>query len=399
MLASGFRTPCFSRLSVEDGLSQNTVFTICQDSCGMMWFGTMDGLSRYDGYEFRVWRNSAGDTTSLSSDIVKQLYAGADGRVWAGTGKGLSLYRPESGSFRNWNVGEVSGIAPADDGKLYVAAGGRFRIFDFAKDEWRDGGLGGGVVPSVLCRDGDCLWIGSRDAGLFRMDISGGDIRRVPEFTSRALVTAVLRSGRNLWVATEGDGLWRLEIDGKSCVRAERTGQKEGLPSNFVRSLSEDGEGRLWAGTYGGLCIFDGKTLLTVRGDAFREDALSQNSVRSICRDSQGGMWLGTYYGGVNWWHPLKNRFETLRREPSARSLNDNVVNCISEDSSGRLWIGTNTGGVNCWNPASGTFRYWSVKTAPGGAISLKQTMLRRCGRTMPDAGSMSVRTPAGFRG
>ena len=364
---SAFRAPYFSRLSVEDGLSQNTVFTVCQDSTGMMWFGTMDGLSRYDGYDFRVWRNAAGDGESLQSDIVKLLFVDSEGRVWAGTDKGLSLYRSESDSFLNWDVGEVGGLASADGGELYVTAGGQFRIFNPEKDEWRDGGLGGGVCPGVLCRDGDCLWIGSSDGGLYRMDVVGGEVRKIPEISSRAMVTAIFRSGKNLWVATEGDGLWKIEIDGKNCAGAEQIRQKDGLPSNFVRSVSTDGEGRLWVGTYGGLGILDGETFLCVTGDASQEGALSQNSVRSICRDSQGGMWLGTYYGGVNWWHPLKNRFSTLRREASARSLNDNVVNCMAEDTRGRLWIGTNTGGVNCWDSSAGTFRHWSVKSGSGG--------------------------------
>ncbi len=363
---SGFRTPYFSRLSVEDGLSQNTVFAVCQDSTGMMWFGTMDGLSRYDGYEFRVWRNVAGDAASLQSDIVKYLFVDAEGHVWIGTDKGLSLYQPESDSFLNWNVGEVSGIAPAEAGELYVAAGGQFKIFNQVKGEWRDGGLGGGVSPTVMCLDADCLWIGCREGGLYRMDTPDGDVRKIPELSSRATVSAIFRNGTDLWVATEGDGLWNLEMAGKTCIGAKHISKKDGLPSNFVRSISADGDGRLWVGTYGGLCILDGEVFRTLNGDASQEGALSQNSVRSICRDSQGGMWLGTYYGGVNWYHPLKNRFSTLRREPSAHTLNDNVVNCISEDASGRLWIGTNTGGVNCWNPSAGTFRYWSVKSGRG---------------------------------
>ncbi len=363
LVFSGFRAPYFSHLSVEDGLSQNTVFTICQDSTGMMWFGTMDGLSRYDGYEFSVWRNTAGDAASLLSDIVKHLFVDPNGRIWIGTDKGLSLYQPESDSFLNWNVGEVSGLAYADGGELYVAAGGQLRIFNLEKGEWLDGGLGGGVSPSVLWRDADCLWIGSREGGLYRMDTAGGEVRKIPELSSRSMVSAVLRNGKNLWVATEGDGLWKIEIDGKTCIGAKQISKNDGLPSNFVRSVSTDGDGRLWVGTYGGLCILDGEVFQTINGDDSQEGALSQNSVRSICRDNQGGMWLGTYYGGVNWYHPLKNRFSTLRRESSTRTLNDNVVNCISEDASGKLWIGTNTGGVNCWNPSAGTFRYWSVKS------------------------------------
>ena len=366
--AAAFRTPYFSHLSVDDGLSQSTVFSICQDSSGFMWFGTMDGLSRYDGYEFRVWRNSPSDTTSLSSDIVNCVFADMSGRVWAGTSDGLSLYDAASDSFRNYHIGEVTGLASADNGEMYVSAGGRLMVFNPATGGIRSGGLGGGVCPTALRRDGDVLWIATLESGLFRLDIDGGEIRLVPEFTSRKRIISVFSYGETIWIATEGDGLWCLSFEGRTCAGAERFSRKDGLPSDFVRSLAADDSGRLWAGTYGGLCILEDGAFNPVFSDNFREGALSQNSVRSICRDNQGGMWLGTYYGGVNYWHPLRNHFHALRRQPYPNSLNDNVVNCMAEDSRGRVWIGTNTGGVNCWDSSRGTFRHYPMRSSGANA-------------------------------
>lgn len=367
-LTTAFRTPYFSHLSVDDGLSQSTVFSICQDSDGFMWFGTMDGLSRYDGYEFRVWRNTPSDSTSLSSDIVRNVFADDRGRVWAGTVAGLSLYDGISDSFRSWSVGEVAGIASADAGELYVSAGGRLSVFNPETGQWRSGGLGGGVTSTVLCRDGSALWVATPENGLFRLDTIDGEVRKVPEFTSGKPINSIFAYGDTIWIATEGDGLWCLELNGKACTSAEKFTQRDGLPSNFVRSLSADDSGRLWVGTYGGLCILEDGDFNPVLSDSFREGALSQNSVRSICRDSQGGMWLGTYFGGLNYWHPLRNHFSSLRCSPSPNSLNDNVVNCMTEDSRGRVWIGTNTGGVNCWDSIRGTFRFWPMKSGDGSS-------------------------------
>lgn len=358
---SAFRTPYFSKLSVEDGLSQSTVFSVCQDSLGMMWFGTMDGLSRYDGYDFKLWRRTPGDSTSISSDIVRHVFVDGRGRLWAGTSEGLSLYRRATDSFNNWYVGDVSSIAPADDGQLFVVAGGKLSLFNPETGLWSDCGLGGGVVPQTLCRDGAVLWISSTDGALFRCDPSSGEIRKVPELQSSAKINAIFPYGECLWVSTEGAGLWRLEMSGRNCIGATNFTQKDGLPSNFVRSLQVDESGCLWIGTYGGLCILEDGVFNNVYSDAFKEGSLSQNSVRSICRDNQGGMWLGTYYGGVNYYHPLRNHFRSIRRMSSGNSLNDNVVNCITEDASGRLWIGTNTGGVNCWDTERGTFRTWAI--------------------------------------
>ena len=258
-------------------------------------------------------------------------------------------------------MGDVSSIAPADDGQLFVVAGGKLSLFNPETGLWSDCGLGGGVVPQTLCRDGAMLWISSTDGALFRCDPSSGEIRKVPELQSSAKINAIFPYGECLWVSTEGAGLWRLEMSGRNCIGATNFTQKDGLPSNFVRSLQVDEGGCLWIGTYGGLCILEDGVFNNVYSDAFKEGSLSQNSVRSICRDNQGGMWLGTYYGGVNYYHPLRNHFRSIRRMSSGNSLNDNVVNCITEDASGRLWIGTNTGGVNCWDTERGTFRTWAI--------------------------------------
>ena len=367
-LTTAFRMPYFSHLSVEDGLSQSTVFSICQDSTGFMWFGTMDGLSRYDGYDFLVWRHSPSDSTSISSDIVRHVFSDSDGRIWLGTPGGLSLYDAASDSFRNWAVGEVGGIAAADGGDLYIAADGKLLIFNPETGTWRSGGLGGGVFTTTLCRDGNSLWIATDEAGLFRLDTVDGEIRKVPEFTSVKPINSIFPYGETLWIATEGDGLWRLELNGKYCVAADRFSPRDGLPSSFVRSLAADDSGRLWVGTYGGLSILEDGSFTPVLSDSFREGALSQNSVRSICRDSQGGMWLGTYFGGLNYWHPLRNHFSTLHRQQYLNSLNDNVVSCMAEDADGRVWIGTNTGGVNLWDSSKGTFRYWPMKSGDGNS-------------------------------
>ncbi len=360
---SGFRTPWFDRFSVKDGLSQNTVFAISQDSLGRMWFGTMDGLSRYDGYDFKVWRNSANDSTSLSSNIIRHLFTDSAGRVWIGTGQGLSLYNPADDSFRNWNGGEVEGIAQADDGGLYVSIGGHLSVFNPADETWEDGGTDLGVPAGALYREGNRLWIAGRNGVISVLDTGCGKVSTVVELPLNCGVSAILPGPGALWVATDGNGLWKIDTEGQKCTGTSCYRQSDGLPSGYVRSLAFDSDSRLWIGTYGGLCIFDGDRFHTIRGGDETEGTLSQDSIRSICRDNQGGMWLGTYYKGINYWHPLRNHFKSLRHQAHSNSLNDNVVNCFAEDARGNVWIGTNTGGVNRWNPSSGEFRYWSIAT------------------------------------
>lgn len=365
---TGFRSPYFTQITAEDGLSQNTVFSICQDRDGLMWMGTMDGLSRYDGYDFRIWRSSAADSTSLCSDIVHHVFTDGSGRLWAGTSEGLSLYDSCSDSFRSWRTGAVTGLASAEDGAVYVASREGLEVFDARKGRVRSIHLGAGVLPQAIARDSGSLWIASGGSGLLRMELPDGSIRKVPEFGAKCSVSAIYPYGEAVWVATEGEGLWCLEFDGRTCTKTEVFTRKDGLPSDYVRSIETDEYGRLWVGTYGGLCILEDGVFNPVMADPFREGALSQNSVRSICRDNQGGMWLGTYFGGVNYYHPLKNHFRAIRRTPGGKTLNDNVVNCMVEDGKGRIWIGTNTGGVNCWDTSSASFRHWSMRTGNGAS-------------------------------
>lgn len=111
---------------------------------------------------------------------------------------------------------------------------------------------------------------------------------------------------------------------------------------------------------------------MSVRNSAIQEESLSQNSVRSIFMDSQGGMWLGTYWGGLNYYHPLCNRFQHIKHVPFANSISDNVVSCIVEDNAKNLWIGTNGGGLNFYDSASKTYKYYLQNSDLSKEVSFK---------------------------
>ena len=356
----------FSHISTDDGLSQTTVFSCAQDSLGRMWFGTSDGLNCYNGYDFNIYRNNPSDSTSIAGNIIRKVYVDSQGRLWAGTAKGLSLYDTEKDSFRSLLTSDkaVTGIVEVSETKMMVVCAGEIKFFDTALWDFIDSETFHhvNVEATILHRDKDKVWIGTVSSGVLSWDIKENKTKKVAGLDNVRQVQCINYHKDTLWVATEGDGLWYAVPDkGTSGCFRHRNNDSGSISSNYVRTISSDTDGNLWVGTYNGLSIrYNGK-FYNIECNPFTDGSLSQNSVRCIVRDRQGGMWLGTYFGGINYWHPLMNRFHSIRRKASGSSLNDNIVSCMAEDTDGTIWIGTNSGGVNHYNPEKGTFKVYSM--------------------------------------
>lgn len=362
----------FTHFFVNDGLSQGTVVSSCQDSLGHMWFATLDGLNRYDGYRFKVYRHNSQDTTSILDNIIRKVHVDKNGDLWVGTEKGFAMFDRKMDRFRNVYTGEmaVSGFADvSDDGTMLVAAGGSLRFFDRNRWTWNDNGApyqSKNFGATILYRHGERIWIGTSSEGVFCYSTESGELKRISSLNvTRSIQCIIAEDSERIWIATEGEGLYLYNHRTGKCRHYQHSGKEgEGINSNYVRTLNKDLYGRLWVGTVNGLNILEDDRFIQISSDPFTQGSLSQPSVRCISRDYQGGMWLGTWFGGINYWHPLKNRFTNIQRQPNSESLNDNVISCITEDSDHSLWIGTNSGGVNHYDTGKGTFSYYSMRTS-----------------------------------
>ena len=368
-LESNIQNIVFSNISQNEGLSQGIVVSCCQDSLGHMWFATHDGLNRYDGYRFTIYRNEPDDSTSIVDNMICKVYTDSKGALWVGTEKGLSYYDRAKDRFRNYRTGNkpVTGIVDMEDGKYLIAAGGSLKVFDSASEEWIESTpvhQKESFGATIIYKHGNDIYVGTRLDGLFRFTPATNELTKISAFRSRRSIQCMSMDSENrLWVATEGDGLTKIDLsDGSSTVFKHIPSDKYSLSSNFVRTISPDSEGRMWIGTFNGLSIYENGRFINIHSDPFIQGSLAQSSVRCITRDTQGGMWLGTWLGGIDYWHPLKNRFVNIRRERGVNSLNDNIISCITEDSDGSLWIGTKSGGVNHYDSKTGKFRYYSLE-------------------------------------
>ena len=333
----------FTGLTVEDGLSQSGVNAILQDRDGFLWFGTEDGLDRYDGYEFRTFQNDRKDPESLSHNWVLSLLEDAEGDLWVGTSGGLNRFDRASSTFTR-----------------------------FVHDPENPESLSHDVVRALYRDSKGELWIGT-GSGLNRY--RGGDVfehfahnpSNPASLSDNSVFVIQEDEAGFLWVGT-ASGLNRFDRDSRT-FRHYRHSQEDpsGLPGSSVDALHVDRDGALWVGTEGGLARHDPQsdTFDVYRHDPENDESLSHDNVRTILEDSTGTLWIGTE-GGLNEWVPAHDAFHRYQHDAaSAGTLSDDHVISLHEDQGGVLWLGTKVGGLNKINVRTGSFAHRKVE--PGG--------------------------------
>ncbi|MGO4291827.1 two-component regulator propeller domain-containing protein [Chitinophaga sp. RAB17] len=372
----------FRNISVNKGLSQGTVFAVMQDTLGFMWMATQDGLNRYDGQRFTVYKPVKNNPHSLQSYYIKRIFIDKNGELWIGGNQGVSSYHYEDDSFSNYRMprksGEwfVSAITSDQNNRLWAASSaGDLYCFDTLAREFRLVPLNNALVGfkniNQLTAIGQGLLL-STDAGLFKMDLQTHQLNRCDLGIAKPSVNDVFIDDSTWWIATEGSGLIRLNPSTGKAAQFLHQPDNSGLADNDVRSINKDAHGNIWVGTFRGLSILDRNTghIENYFHQATIPYTISQNSVRYIYRDKQHGMWLGTYYGGVNYYHESDILFSLLNQNTGPVSLSDQVINVIRQDNRGNFWIGTNDKGLNYWNPANNTIHYYTHTENAGNILS-----------------------------
>lgn len=361
----------FSKHSVDDGLSQSTVTAIVQDRLGNIWLGTQDGLNRYDGYGFEVFHADPGRDGSLGDNSISALLLGSDGRLWIGTSSGLSCYDFREQRFFNRtirNISRVTDILEVED-RLMLATDSGILFIDPDRPDAPGDNLLAGINVRTLCPapGGEEILVGS-SSGLYGYEIARQHVRPVlPEMNACDVSSIVRATEGGYWISTHGSGLYRVDDALKQTAHYTQRTSPE-LASDYIRVLKCDSQRQLWVGTYNGLSILDERSgAISRHVHTSDPDSISHNSVWSIFIDDQQGVWLGTYYGGVNYYHPLADRFGILKlRNPAApdRRPVDGTVSCIVDDPrTGVLWIGTNDDGIFRYDTASGRLDCYNEHT------------------------------------
>ncbi len=376
----------FERIGLEQGLSQSTVYAMVQDHQGFIWVGTQDGLNRYDGYEFKVFRHDSDDPTSLANNDVTALLLNDDHSLWVGTHFGLCLMDLETATFdcQQYQMGQSQSLAPnritslAKDaeGKLWVGTyGGGIKVIDrqanhvehMRFDSSNPGSISDDKVDSLFLDSHGTMWVGTFEGGLNRFEGAEVGFTRFDKRDgsdkglSHNKITDIFEDSHNsLWVATDGGGINRLDIEDETLTftNFEASGG-DSLGDNRVWKLFEDSHNSLWVAHESGVDKFNVETGRFVHYSHQSSDvtSLSNNAVHSILEDNRGLLWFGTYGGGINKYNPLTTQFNHYKHQPwNHNSLSNNMVLSIFAANDGRIWVGTDGGGVNIFDPKKEVF-------------------------------------------
>jgi len=361
----------FRTISVEQGLSQSTVYTIVQDRLGFIWIGTQDGLNRYDGDVFTIYRPIKNDRTSIKSSYIRSLFVDKKGVLWVGGDKGISTYDYRNETFKNYNLevkpGEwfITSIIQNNKGEIWIStSAGELYRYDEGNDNFK---LYTIHTPPFninniwhLAYTENGLLLGT-DTGLFQLDIYTKKLSSL-RIDTKTKINHILNDKQFVWIGTEGSGLFKYDLTDKSIIHYKHTlGNSSSLADNDVRGIEKDELGNIWVGTFKGLSILNKgeKNFQNYYHQSTIPYTISQNSVRYIYRDKQNGVWLGTFYGGVSYYHKDDIKFNFLNQNTGNLSLNDQVVNIIKEDQEKNIWIGTNDKGLNYWDRKQGVINYY----------------------------------------
>lgn len=368
----------FLNLSSKEGLSSNVVNVILKDHMGYMWFGTDDGLNKFDGQHFTIYRHKAGDRSSIASSDILDLHEDQVGNLWIGTRSGLVRYDREKDAFQHFKETEtmpITSICSDTDQRIWVANYEGLFVLDVKTGQFSSLALKSKEDQQVvkqavlqLYRDKKMqIWLGTR-TGLYQYNSEEQVLNHFahsaenPSSLSGNYISAITEDKQgNIWVGTTG-GLSMLMPNGKEFINYHhRDTDRSSLSSDIVYTIATDTEGKLWIGTEEGLDILEpvkGR-ISRVERNARNQYSLVGKSVKSVFIDNEGVFWIATFRGGINKYD--KNlAFFNLRQSNAfdPAGLSASVVTSFVEGENGRVYVGTDGGGLHLFDPVTSAFRH-----------------------------------------
>ncbi len=385
----------FDHLTIDQGLSHSKVNCIYQDSRGFLWFGTNEGLNRYDGYDFTVFQKEPNQDEGLSANLIRCIIEDRNGLMWIGTeAGGVNIYDRKKNAFHHFKSDSASDLRISDNdvnwivednhGYIWLGTGRGIDRIDLTALEVKNYLLHPETkqpelneVSVMYIEDSGKFWIGTFSSGLILFNPENDKFanfqhdRNDPSTVSDNDIRSIYKDmNGNLWIGTYSGGL--NLFNRKTGGFTQYYFDKDIPETRSIKAILDFGDGTLWVGTRSGLYLFDPKSGTFERYvyDPNNAYSISQNNIMAIFRDRRGDIWIGTW-GGVNYRSTIKSKFLHLRADAkNPKHLNHSVVYAILEDRHRNLWFGTEEGGVNFLNRKTGTFRYYKYDPENPSSLS-----------------------------
>lgn len=383
--------PAFDQLTDEDGLSNGFVTSMYQDEKGFMWFGTANGLNRFDGYQVKSWTSDAHDTNSLSHSVIWTIFGTADGTIWIGTDKGLNRFDPKTESFTRY-FGDpadehslsndlIMAINEDQNDNLWVGTGNGLCILQkgshkFIRFLYSSTQPVEKSVRSIVRDEDNLMWFGSMDtlycanpATLQFQKFPLPDSVKTMDPTDSYIKAIFLEDPFNLWFSIGNNGICQFDKKKRLLIRHYKNDPKKAysLGHNRISSFHKNDNGNLWIGTYGGglnALSPDREHFYQFQVDPFNPVQYKFEVVRHIQKDKAGNVWLGTFYGGAK--VDLKNKKPFIHYGPipgKANSIGDGQIGQMTESTGGGIWVPVDGWGLALFDPQKETFSPIPIQT------------------------------------
>lgn len=380
-------------ISTTDGLSQSSVIAIHQDKFGQMWFGTRDGLNKYDGSRFTIFRNDVTDKSSISNNDILAIEEDNSGKIWVGTYNGLNCYDPVTNKFTRylhtkanhtisnnavWSMKEIGSEMWFGTSKgltIYNKKTGNFTSVFHSDNDVST--LPSNNILSILKTKKGEIWIGTTKGLCQLTSRKGGkySFKNYPFNTTDLLnVQSVIEDkNENLWIGTKNKGLLKFDQKQKAFV-SFLDAEKYREINTDIRSLIIDKQGSLWIGAYDGIYILGLDNKLQKINNSNNNNGIDK--VKSVFMDKKGSIWIGCYYKGVNLWDVSNVNFSNYNQNSKKIPMSFDVVSSIIADKNQNIYFGTEGGGITIFNTAAETVSYINSKTGQTNKNDIKSMCL-----------------------
>lgn len=375
----------FRHYGVENGMSSNTVFKIHQDRDGLLWFGTIDGLTRFDGMILKTWRNNPSDTLSLGNNSIYAIEEDGDGTLYIGTENGLYAFEKNEECFRKiLDAGSLPGMDKLRFGnmlvrsldidnkeRLWIATLGQglFRyeirtgkLIRMSREPDNKSGIDSDYITSVLCDESGRIWCVNASSYLYLYDENNGSFSKINIYDDRAKIEGNAAFclcedyQGNIWIGGWGNGLFRYDKKKGSFSNHKLTADNgTKLYTGRIHTVTEVEPGIISYGCDNGIVNFNTRSgeCENIRYEPNSNRSVTDNFIYDIVKDQEGGIWVATYFGGVNYTNKSSSLFNFSMTDKTGRT--GRVISKFCEDRDGKLWIGTDDGGLFLYHMDSGS--------------------------------------------